>query len=479
MSSDSTPPAKPDENQIIRNGVYYWLIAGLLFVVGAWIRWSIYLAVNRPDSVQGRAFLDKLYTQEDPLFGGGHFYRAMAIVNGSGFLTADDFVDPPGTTFTLATLFGSGFSPALVQVLWCLAGIAAMVVGWLGLRHWLPKKWQLVGLLFLVVDVSAASYGAYLTGEVPAMLLFGSGMYLVSLSMKLTSVRSCPAADNVRAVRMARVGGILIGLSTLFWSMGLGVVLGVFLLGLVSMMPANRLTDGLFAVESWRQLWRKCALGCLGVITVLSMATYLITGRFGVTNLGNPYRFFISHIHEPRMLTFENPETGRATTVGLTFAYQRRAVANLKFPFGPSNHSFVWQESEKVFVDRPVEFVNQSLVNAMNLFSGNLGWPNFTSPVRQAVEFGEVAFLYLVILPLGALVFIPGIFTRDYPRDDPRDDPKDPRSIFMLLILSYFVFGMFHPPEVRFRVPFDAVIVTAALVLARSFLRSNRQLKKG
>lgn len=432
----------------------------LLIIFGAWVRFSLYHRVNFPISAEGRLFIEKLYTHEDVLFGGGHFVRALNIVNGGGFLSEDDFVNPPGATVLIAVLLKVGLSPPSIQLIWYFASIVAMILSCLMLRHWLSTTWQIAAMLLIVVDISAASYSAYITSEVPAMLLVALGFYFISKSLRVSLNDPKSEVSLNRAIQTAGLGGVFVGLSTFFWSMGLGIVIGLISLGLLARNRTQTVAHIFFRGPEWRRIWSRAASRSFFTVCILTTIVFLFTGRIGATNFGYPSRLLMAHIREPRVVTFENKATGGSQSFGLTYHYQRRAIQNYQFPFPASDQLLSLREAVKILRNYPVQFLNTSLVNAYNLFSGNIGWPNFTSPLRRAVEFGEIGFLYFVIVPLGALIFF--ILMRDGPRESP--------VVAMALIIGiFFIFGLFQPGETRFRVPLDGVLVFVSFLLIQGY----------
>jgi len=354
-----------------------------------------------------------------------YVYRADQITN--GLYDLNHFFQPIGYSLWIAGLrFIDGGGWELLKLSHVLLVLLSVYFGWQTARLLLPAKWDIAVLFLLSVNVQWIQLASYALSET---------LYTFLVTTLLWS--------TVRWARYSRMHDAVLT--------GLLFGLGFFVKGSAVFFPPLLLLWGMIRVARYRlslhpTLIHLLVMGaCAGVIA-LAHGTYsqMTYGQFKLGADAGGLNFIEGKC--PAKHNFDN--TGYEWLSPLHLHLGETEQKHWDVPF--SDQAYYWGQGWECIKDNPV-VVLTSLRYIYYLFTGNPLWP-----YAEQGKYYEVWFT-AVILPL----FIIGLLVACRRWDKPVVVPA-------LLLLSLFLVAWIFKSELRFRVPFDAVIMIYAVLGART-----------
>ena len=354
-----------------------------------------------------------------------YVYRADQITN--GLYDLNHFFQPIGYTLWIACLrYLDGGGWALLKLSHVMLVLLSVYFGWQTACMLLPARWDIAVLFLLSTNIQWIQLASYALSETLYTFLVTTLLW--------STVRWAIYSQRRDAVLV----GLLFGLG--FFVKGSAVFFPPLLL-LWSMIRVARYRLSLQPTLPHLLVMGACAMAIALAHGAYSQITY---GQFKLGADAGGLNFIEGKC--PAKHNFDN--TGYSWLSPLHLYLGETEQKHWDVPF--SDQAYYWEQGWECIKDNPV-VVLTSLRYIYYLFTGNPLWPN-----AEQGKYYE-AWFTVVILP----VFIIGLLAACRQWDKPVMVPA-------LLLLSLFLVAWIFKSELRFRVPFDVVIMIYAVLGART-----------
>ena len=354
-----------------------------------------------------------------------YVYRADQITN--GLYDLNHFFQPIGYSLWIACfryIDGGGWE--LLKLSHVLLVLLSVYFGWQTARLLLPAKWD-IGVLFLLsFNMQWVQLASYALSET---------LYTFLITLLLWSTVRWAKYSRSRDAVMV---GLLFGL-------------GFFVKGAAVFFPPILLLWGMIRVTRYKlslhpTLTQLLVMGACAMVIAVAHGTYsqITYGQFKLGADAGGLNFIEGKC--PAKHNFDN--TGYSWLSPLHLYLGETEQKHWDIPF--SDQAYYWSQGWGCIKENPV-VVLTSLRYIYYLFAGNPLWPN-----AEQGKYYE-AWFTVVILPL----FIIGLLVACRQWDKPIIVPA-------LLLLSLFLVAWIFKSELRFRVPFDAVIMIYVVLGTRT-----------
>ena len=404
-----------------------WLVGGLFRL--------IYLLVIHPATAH-------VYSDMN-----GYHERALNFANAGPEGIADTLY-PPGASMLFGWLLRLDPSWMLVMIVQWLLSLAVMGLVFLIARRCYGNRAAVIALVLATIYFPFLHYAALLLSEngFTALVLASSAALLFALQ----------SGSLVARMGWALAAGLLAGLAIAFKNTMLGsLVLTGCALAIIALRRRDRrfLTIALAVAVGLSVVMAPLALRC----------TRLNEGRFCASANNLAMNVLLGHYGRVRELVWI--DRARNTTFSFTAVnstlngYEGREVLDFGVYDGPANAALAWRWMSA----HPLEALRLSLRNVASLFLAPTLWP---SAWYRGIDFGawsQRLFWPLILLP-AALTLL------RHRRAMLRFEPAAQREWLLLAPLIGLMVSVFISiTEVRFRVPFDGLLMVLAADSWRAF----------
>lgn len=370
----------------------------------------------------------------------GYNERAMNFANRVPEGIADTLY-PPGASMLFGLLYRLDASWTLAMIVQWLLSLAVMGLVFVIARRCYGNRTAVIALVLATVYFPFIHYAALWLSE--------NGFTVFVLASHAALLLALQASALRAAVALAVAAGVLAGIAIAFKNTMLG---SIAMTGLV------------LALIAWRARDRRFVVIVLGVVIGLSAVmaplaarcTRLNEGRFCVSANNLAMNVLLGHYGHVRELVWVDRArniTFNFTAVNSTLnGYEGREVLDFGVYDSAANSALAWQWISA----HPAEALRLSLHNVWALFTAPTLWP---SAWYRGIDFGawsQRLFWFFILVP--ALVTLGGSAGRML-----RLDIASRREWLLLApLLGLMVSVFISITEVRFRVPFDGLLIVLA-----------------
>ncbi len=334
-----------------------------------------------------------------------------------------DFFQPIGYSFLLALTFNFEPQYLVIKILHFLASLGTVVLSWRAAARLIGEKMALWVLAILAIHPPLISLSGFFLAETVYALL-------LSILFYLFTAWAFP------------------------WSLRQAFALGLFFYFAAFFKGNHILFLPIFAL--WLVWGRQFAKKNLSSLLAFALGIGLLAGAHGVysyhqtgTALWGPQAGGLNFV-EGKCPDKKNSDSGNTSWTSPLFA-QTRPITHKHWDHPFWDQSFFFKQGLNCIAKDPAVLI-ESLSSIGYLFFGNQLWPANVSEFRRLSEWYGVMFgMFLFPAMLLGLVFA---FQRSWTKE------QLPYLLVWTIMLTVFVFKS----EIRFRVPFDGIIITLAVL---------------
>jgi len=380
-----------------------------------------------------------------------YMYRALGYF-ASARENITDTVHPPGTLLLFATLHRLDPSWTLLAIVQWLLSLGVMALVWLIARRLYDTTTAVVALVLVSLYFPLIHYAGLFLSENPFTFSCLLAFWLFLLAIDAVTVR--------RAALYAGLAGLAAGLAVSFKNSIFAPLLFLLLFYVVYSIRHRR-PHVMVVIAS-------AALGMIVLMLPMSLrCTRLNDGHFcpAATNLAS--NVLIGHYGEKGPFYWSDRARNTEFMFGSPSAALRGYREPVKLDFGVydfgANIKLAWQWTR----EHPGQSLRHSLQHVYDLFSGRTLWP---AAELWGVDWGAVyqpLFWLFILLPASARIVARA---RPMLRLDGRSLPE---WLLLAPLLGLMATVFVTIGEVRYRVPFDGLLIVLA---ARTYVSMGRRI---
>ena len=364
-----------------------------------------------------------------------------------------DTLYPPGASMMFGALYALDPSWTLAMIVQWLLSLAIMGLVWLIARRVYGPSAAAVALVIATLYFPYLHYASLWLSENGFTALALASVWLLLVAVQSATLRG--------AALTALAAGVAAGLATAFKNTLLGPL---------------ALTGLIYSIHAARHRDRRLLPVTLGVVAGLVLViaplsercTRLNEGRFCLSANNLAMNVLMGHYGEKREFRWIDRERNITMVFTAVESTLRGYTDTVILDFGPYDSARNSALATQWIAEHPVAALSLSLHNAGSLFSARTLWP---AAVFRGIDYGawsQRAFWLLILLPaLATLAWRASAMVRL------RSDSL-PEWLLLAPLLGLIVSVFISIAEVRFRVPFDGLLIVLA---APIWLKAGRVLR--
>ncbi len=387
---------------------------------------------------------------------GGYIVRAMNFAKGTPEAIADT-IYPPGASMLFGALYALDGSWALNVIVQWLLSLGIMGLIWLIARRFYGTSAAVVSLVIATLYFPFFHYAALFLSE-------NSFTFLMLLSLWLLSTATA-SSKGAGVVAYGVAAGLVAGLAAAFKNTILGP------------LAITGLIYALVAIRNRRPHLLALSLGvAMGLACVLiplsQRCTSLSEGRFCIAANNLAMNVLMGHYGNTREFVWYDHQQGVTLSFTAVESTLRGYTESARLDFGAYDSAANGALAKQWIAEHPWSALRLSLLNVWDLFTAPTLWP---SARYRGVDFGFVSqcfFWLFILLPASLRLAARAGAMRRLQLD------SLPEWLLVAPLLGLMASVFVSIAEVRFRVPFDGLLIVLAapvyVSLGRQWINRRR-----
>ncbi len=383
----------------------------------------------------------------------GYAERGRHFFDGSTKTIADT-IYPPGASIFFGLLFNLDPAWNLSSIAQWLLSLGVMGLSWSLARRLYGNTVAVVTLALLALYLPLFHYAALFLAENPFTFLM-----LLTLRLFICAI---DATTRQTALAWATAAGLSAGVAAAFKTTIFGPLA---VLGLIYAAYAVKHRKPFLVPVS-----AAVVAGVALLLVPMSLrCTELAEGHFCLAATNGPMNILQGHYGHKFMFNWHDPARNYFFHFGSPTAPLHGYTDSVDLQFGAYDSAANLKLVRAYIAEHPWDALLQSFSNALDLFDGTTLWPQATLLRHDAGAWFQRVFWWLVLLPAAARIVLRWRPTMDLTRDSLRE------WLLLAPVLGLMALAFIAEGEVRYRVPFDSLLMILA---ASTYVDLARAIRK-